>query len=160
MKPDRLTEPLTMTIQIIISLIMFIIVLPFFILWRVPISLLYFTKKEPDEKKNVDQEKEKEDAKEGEQRREAEEKKVPQPKPPLDLHDRALATYTKQWTSFKNLSINKPFITHWSRIVCSTLLTTQTILSLALLEKSLVYHVPWFVKHISNTQYRTGRKKI
>ena len=56
----RLTKGFIMTVQIIISLVMFIVILPFFVLWRVPISFLYLIRKEKEEPKNTDQEKEKE----------------------------------------------------------------------------------------------------
>ncbi|KAI4955976.1 hypothetical protein J4E91_000186 [Alternaria rosae] len=155
MQPDRLINALTITVQILMSLVLFAIVLPFFILWRAPISLLYFTKKEKEEPKNADQEKERR------QNRQAdEEEEELKPDPPPDLHDRAFAPYTRQWTAFKNLPINKPLVTHWSRVACLSLLTIQTTLTLALLEKSLVYHIPWFVTHLSNTDYKTSKKKL
>ncbi|KAH6878237.1 hypothetical protein BKA58DRAFT_465942 [Alternaria rosae] len=155
MQHDRLINALTITVQILISLVLFAIVLPFFILWRAPISLLYFTKKEKEEPKNADQEKERR------QNRQAdEEEEELKPDPPPDLHDRAFAPYTRQWTAFKSLPINNPLVTHWSRVACLSLLTIQTTLTLALLEKSLVYHIPWFVTHLSNTDYKTSKKKL
>ncbi|KAI4653614.1 hypothetical protein J4E93_001380 [Alternaria ventricosa] len=155
MQPDRLIKALTITIQILISLVLFAIVLPFFILWRAPISLLYFTKNEKPQEKNADQEKERLQGLPADH--EEEEPKLP---PPPDLHERALASYTERWTAFKSRPINKPLVTHWSRVACLSLLTIQTMLTLALLEKSLVYHIPWFVTHLSDTQYKTERKKL
>jgi hypothetical protein len=160
MQPGRLINALTITVQILISLVLFALVLPFFTLWRLPISFLYFTKKEPGEKKNADQEREKERVEGLSQERQTEEEEEPRPEPPKDLHTRALVSYTKRWTAFKNLPINKPLVTHWSRVACLFLLTTQTAISLALLEKSLVYHIPWFVAHLSNTQYKTEKKRV
>ncbi|KAI4607273.1 hypothetical protein J4E80_009667 [Alternaria sp. BMP 0032] len=155
MQPDRLIKAITITIQILISLILFAIVLPFFILWRAPISLLYFTKNEKPQEKNADQERERLQGLPAD-----EEEEEPKPPPPPDLHERALAPYTKQWTAFKSRPINQPLVTHWSRVACLSLLTIQTTLTLALLEKSLVYHIPWFVTHLSDTEYKTSKKKL
>ena len=168
MKLDRLTKALTMTLQIIISLVLFIIVLPFFVLWRVSISFLYLAKKEKEEPKNADQEREKQEAKEGEKGKDDEEEEEeeskppppPPPPPPKDAHERALTHYNPVWESFRDLAINKPLVTHWSRIADTIVLLTQTMLSLALLEKSLVYHIPWFVTHLSNTHYKTSKEKV
>lgn len=169
MKLDRLTKALTITLQIIISLVLFIIVLPFFVSWRVSISFLYLTKKEKEEPKNADQEREKQEAKEGEKgKEEEEESKHPPPPPPppppsplpKDAHERALAHYNPVWESFRDLAINKPLVTHWSRVAATIVLLTQTMLSLALLEKSLVYHIPWFITHLSNTHYKTSKEKV
>ncbi|KAI4670438.1 uncharacterized protein J4E79_000719 [Alternaria viburni] len=137
MQPDRLIHALTIIIQILISLVLFAIVLPFFILWRVPISLLYFTKNEKPQEKNADQERERLQGLPAD-----EEEEEPKPPPPPDLHERALAPYTQQWTAFKSRPINQPLVAHWSRVACLSLLTIQTTLTLALLEKSLVYHIP------------------
>ncbi|KAI4713105.1 hypothetical protein J4E89_002083 [Alternaria sp. Ai002NY15] len=155
MQPDRLIKALTITVQILISLVLFAIVLPFFILWRAPISLLYFTKNEKPQEKNADQERERLQGLPAD-----EEEEEPKPPPPPDLHERALAHYTEHWTAFKSRPINKPLVAHWSRVACLSLLTIQTTLTLALLEKSLVYHIPWFVAHLSDTDYKTSKKKL
>ncbi|KAG9189744.1 hypothetical protein G6011_06612 [Alternaria panax] len=160
----RLTRALIMTIQVIISLILFAIALPFFILWRAPISLLYFTKKEKPEPKNADQEREKEKEKEDgqekadEEPKDDEEEKKEEEEPPKDPQERAVEHFNKAWNKFRDCPINKPLVTYWSRIAVIILLVIQTSLSLALLEKSLVYHIPWFVAHLSNTQYKTTKK--
>ncbi|KAL1796320.1 hypothetical protein ACET3X_004860 [Alternaria dauci] len=146
----RLTKGFIMTVQIIISLVMFIVVLPFFALWRIPISFLYLIKKEKEESGKPDRERERESGK-------AEEE--PESEAPKDAYERTVERFTKKWNGFRDLSINKPLVTYWSRIAPAILLVIQTSLSLALLEKSLVYHIPWFVAHINNEEYKTTKKE-
>ena len=136
----RLTKGFIMTVQIIISLVMFIVVLPFFVLWRVPISFLYLIRKEKEEPKNTDQEKEKEreGIKEDGQEKDHGEEEEPELPPPKDAYERAIDRFNKTWKKFRDLSINKPVVTYWSRIAAPILLVVEASLSLALLEKSLV----------------------
>ncbi|KAA8617519.1 hypothetical protein PtrSN002B_002349 [Pyrenophora tritici-repentis] len=70
---------------------------------------------------------------------------------PTPLYAPALIHYTHTWNSLKSLSLMKPLVRYWTRVVALLFLLLQTIFSLTLLVKSSLFFIPWLASHINNT---------
>jgi hypothetical protein len=83
---------------------------------------------------------------------------IPVPEPPKPK--RSPSWPSKHWTSLKQSKIMAPIVQRWSRIVITSFLLIYAVFACAVLEKSLVWFVPWLVNHYQNTTYKREHEKL
>jgi hypothetical protein len=139
MAPNELTKALITTLELLAD----ISILPLLLLIRI---LQYFFPHAPLPEFTED----------------AEGNLIPVPKPtlPPSWLAKHRSFFDKRWTALKKWKIIAPIAQRWSRIVIITFLIIYAVFACAVMEKSLVWFVPWLVGHYQNAEYKREHKAL